>query len=132
VKKLTLPSDIKGKGALSAFAELIDPLCNLAEDEDTREMYMQKQRPEGRDTRTYIVSLLYKVLAKHQDDFCRVMAVCYGTTPEKYAESLSYVTALQDWAALTGDEVWKSFFLQAQAGAMRAGSAQANTPESQA
>lgn len=132
MKKLTLPSDIKGKGALSAFAELIDPLCNLAEDEDTREMYMQKQRPEGRDTRTYIVSLLYKVLAKHQDDFCRVMAVCYGTTPEKYAESLSYVTALQDWAALTGDEVWKSFFLQAQAGAMRAGSAQANTPESQA
>lgn len=132
MKKLTLPSDIKGKGALSAFAELIDPLCNLVEDEDTREMYMQKQRPEGRDTRTYIVSLLYKVLAKHQDDFCRVMAVCYGTTPEKYAESLSYVTALQDWAALTGDEVWKSFFLQAQAGAMRAGSAQANTPESQA
>lgn len=132
MKKLTLPSDIKGKGALSAFAELIDPLCNLVEDEDTREMYMQKQRPEGRNTRTYIVSLLYKVLAKHQDDFCRVMAVCYGTTPEKYAESLSYVTALQDWAALTGDEVWKSFFLQAQAGAMRAGSAQANTPESQA
>ena len=57
------------------------------------------------------------------------MAVCYGTTPEMYAAELTYVKALQDWAELTGDEVWKSFFTAAQVGAERAGSAPENTPE---
>lgn len=129
MKKLTLPSEIKGKGALSAFAALIDPLCNIVEDEDVREMYRQEKKPENRSTRSYITSIIYKVLAKHEDDFCRIMAVCYGTTPEKYSAELTYVSALQDWAALTGDEVWKAFFTAAQVGANRAGSAQENTPE---
>lgn len=106
---MTLPSEIKGKGALSAFAALIDPLCNLVEDEDTREMYRQEKKPDERSSRSYIVSLVYKILSRHEDDFCRIMAVCYGTTPEKYAAELTYVKALQDWAELTGDEVWKSF-----------------------
>lgn len=132
MRKITLPSEIKGKGALSAFAALIDPLCNIVEDEDTRELYRQEKKPENRDKRSYILSQLYKVLAKHEDDFCRVMAVCYGTTPEKYAAELTYVSTLQDWAALTGDDVWKSFFTQAQVGARRAGSAPENTPENKA
>ena len=129
---MTLPSEIKGKGALSAFAALIDPLCNLVEDEDTREMYRQEKKPEERSSRSYIVSLVYKILSRHEDDFCRIMAVCYGTTPEKYAAELTYVKALQDWAELTSDEVWKSFFTAAQVGANRAGSAQENTPENTA
>ena len=82
---MTLPSEIKGKGALSAFAALIDPLCNLVEDEDTREMYRQEKKPDERSSRSYIVSLVYKILSRHEDDFCRIMAVCYGTTPGEYA-----------------------------------------------
>lgn len=132
MKKMILPSEIKGKGALSAFAEMIDPLCNIAEDEDTREMYRQEKKPENRDTRSYIVSLLYRVLAKHEDDFCRIMAVCYGTTPEKYAANLTYEAALQDWAALAGDPVWRAFFTQAQGGVKHAGSAQETTSASKA
>ena len=129
---MTLPSEIKGKGALSAFAALIDPLCNIVEDEDVREMYRQEKKPENRSSRSYLTALIYKVLAKHEDDFCQIMAVCYATTPEKYSAELTYVSALQDWAALTGDEVWKAFFTAAQVGANRAGSAQENTPENKA
>lgn len=132
MKKITLPSEIKGKGALSAFAALIDPLCNIVEDEDVREMYRQEKKPENRSSRSYLTALIYKVLAKHEDDFCQIMAVCYATTPEKYAAELTYVSALQDWAALTGDEVWKAFFTAARVGANRAGSAQENTPENKA
>ncbi len=132
MKKITLPSEIKGKGALSAFAALIDPLCNLVEDEDTREMYKQEHKPEERSARSYIVSLVYKILAKHEDDFCRIMAVCYDTTPEKYAAELSYVQALQDWGSLVSDDIWKSFFSAAQVGATHAESAPENTPESKA
>lgn len=132
MKKITLPSAIKGKGALSAFASLIDPLCNLVDDEDVREMYRQEKKPENRTARAYLTALIYKVLAKHEEDFCQIMAICYGTTPEKYAAELTYVGALQDWAALTGDEVWKSFFMAAQVGANRAGSAPENTPENKA
>jgi hypothetical protein len=132
VKELTLPSKIKGKGTLSAFASIIDPLCNLIDDEDVQEIYKQEHRPEKQSSRSYITSLLYKVLSRHEDDFCRIMAVCYGTTPEKYGAELTYVKVLQDWTALTSDEVWKAFFTAAQVGANRAGSAQENTPESKA
>ena len=132
MKKMTLPSEIKGKGALGAFAALIDPLCNLVEDEDTREMYRQEKKPEDRSTRSYITALIYKVLAKHEEDFCQIMSICYGITPEKYSEELTYVSALQDWAALTGDEVWKAFFTAARAGENRAGSAPENSSENKA
>lgn len=84
---MTLPSEIKGKGALSAFAALIDPLCNLVEDEDTREMYRQEKKPEERSSRSYIVSLVYKILSRHEDDFCRIMPCATAQRPKSTQQS---------------------------------------------
>lgn len=124
MKKL---SEIKGKGAISAFATIIDPICNIAEDADTREMYKKEHCPEGRDAKSYMLQQLFKVLSKHEDDFAAIMAVCYGTTPEEYKATLSYEQALCDWADLVSDPVWKAFFIQARSAEIHSGSAPAST-----
>lgn len=130
MKKMTLPSEIKGKGALSAFAAIIDPLCNLVEGEETSKLYdlAKDQERSG----TSIQAQMIKILSKNEEDFCRIMAVCYGTTPEKYAEGLTLGSVLDDFSRLLCDRVWLDFFSAAQAGAKRAGSAPENTPESKA
>ena len=123
MKKL---SEIKGKGAISAFAAIIDPLCSIIEDADTREMYKKENCPEDRDKNSYMLQQLFKVLSKHEDDFAAIMAVCYDTTPEEYKATLSYAQALNDWADLISDPVWKAFFIQARSAEIRSGSAQEN------
>lgn len=125
-------SEIKGKGAISAFATIIDPICNIIEDADTREMYKQERRPESRDSRSYMLQQAFKVLSKHEDDFAAIMAVCYNTTPEKYKDGLTYTQAISDWAALITDDVYKVFFIQAQRAEISSGSAQENTAEPKA
>lgn len=119
-------SEIKGKGAISAFATIIDPICNIAEDAETRELYKKEHCPEGRDEKSYMLQQLFKILSKHEDDFTAIMAVCYETTPEEYKATLSYAQALSDWADLISDPVWKAFFIQARSAEIRSGSAQEN------
>lgn len=122
-------SEIKGEGALSAFAALIDPICNMAEDEETAEMYRRERKPAQRDERTYMLQQAYKILAKHEDDFCAIMAVCYNTTPEKYKAQLTPAQAIADMADLISDEVWQTFLLPVRRDAVSSASAPENTQE---
>lgn len=121
-------SEIKGEGAMSAFAALIDPICNMAEDEETAEMYRREHKPAQRDDRSYMLQQAYKVIAKHEDDFCVIMAFCYNTTPEKYRAQLTPVQALSDLSELITDEVWKTFLSPVQS-AQSSTSAPGNTQE---
>lgn len=106
-------SEIKGEGTLSAFAEIVDPLFNMAEDPETLEMYRQEFRPENVSRRSYTARQAYKILASHEDDFCKVMAICYGTTAAEYRRRLTYTQALADFSELITDDVWQNFFYQA-------------------
>lgn len=122
-------SEIQGKGTLRAFAALIDPLCNIIEDEETTEMYRQERRPTQRDKRAYMLQQAYKILSKHEDEFAEVMAVCYSTTPAKYKENLTPTQALTDFADLINDDVWKTFFFSAQGNGQASTSARESTEE---
>lgn len=126
VKNRTL-SDIKGESTLRAFAQIIDPLCNIAEDPETREMIVMERKPEQRDKTAYMLQQAYKVLATHEDDFCAVMAVCHDCTAEEYKAGLTYGQAIEDFSTLISDEVWRSFFGMAQRHGERSISAQENT-----
>lgn len=108
--------DIKGESALSAFAEIIDPLCNIVEAPETREMVLMERRPEGRAKKAYMLQQAYKVLAAHEDDFCRIMAVCKECTAEEYKTALTYTGAIEDFSALISDPIWQTFFDLAQSG----------------
>lgn len=120
-------SEIKGESTLSAFAKIIDPLCNIAEDAETREMIEMKKRPEQRSKTAYMLQQAYKVLAAHEEDFCAVMAVCHDCTVDEYKANLTYAQAIEDFSALISDEVWRSFFGMAQRHGERSISAPENT-----
>lgn len=125
-------TEIKGEGTLSAFAAIIDPLCAIAEDEETREMYMREHKPEQRGERSYLIQQAFKVLAKHQRDLAQVMSLCYDVTPEEYLAECTPGQALQDFAELIVSEVWKTFFTLPGRSGISSGSARENTagPES--
>lgn len=120
-------SEIKGEGAIGAFASLIEPLFNLIEDADTQEMYLQRNRPPQRAPRNYMMQQAYKVLAKHEADFTEIMAICYGCTPEEYTEQVTVTQSIEDLAELMSDPVWKIFFVREQSAETSSNSAQENT-----
>lgn len=122
-------SDIKGESTLSAFAKIIDPICDMVEDPDTQEMVLMEHRPPQRSKTAYMLQQAYKVLAAHEDDFCTIMSVCRECTPDEYKASLTYEQALEDFAALISDSVWRSFFALAQTNEKRSISAPENTEE---
>lgn len=122
-------SEIKGEGTLSVFAALIDPICNMTEDAETLEMYRREHKPEQRSDRSYMLQQAYKILAKHEDDFSAIMAVCYNTTPEKYKAQLTPTQAISDFAELIVDEVWQTFIVPARRDAESSASVPGNTEE---
>ena len=119
--------EIEGEGAIRAFASICDPLFNLMEDADMQELYMQRSRPEKRVSRHYMIQQASKVLAKHEDDFCSIMAICYDTTPEEYLAKLTVTQGITDLAELMSDPVWKGFFIPAQSQETSSGSVPENT-----
>ncbi len=120
-------SDIKGESTLSAFAKIIDPLCNMAEDPEMQEMVQMENKPPQRSKTAYMLQQAYKVLAAHENDFCLIMSLCRGCTPEEYKADLTYAQVLGDFSMLISDPVWKAFFGWAQVYAIQRISAQENT-----
>lgn len=127
--KKTKLSEIKGEGTLSAFAAIIDPIFNLANDEDMMEMFLRRKQPAGMNDTEYLTRQACRVMAKREADFCAVMAVQYGCTAEEYKAGLTFEAAFADLSDLIRDEVWKGFFMPGLRRVMPFGAPQGNTAD---
>lgn len=128
-------SDIKGERTLEVIADLIDPIANIAEDEQASAMFKRAKLPEGMTVRQFAVQRARKctpvLLKSHKDDIIRIFAVIEGVTPEEYANTLNVAKLMADVVELLNDEEFTSFFISAQkeTGGESSGSAQENTED---
>lgn len=123
-------SDVKGERTLEVIADLIEPICNIAEDENAAAMFRKEKLPEGMTARKFLLQRAKKsapaLLKDHKEDVISILATIEGTAPEEYAKSLNLVKLLKDTIELLTDETFAALFISAQSGDT-SGSAQANT-----
>lgn len=123
-------SDIKGDRTLEVIAEIIDPIANIAEDEEASAIFKREKLPEGMSANKFLLKRARKslpvLLKGHKSDIIAILSAIEGVSAEEYAGTLNLVKLTKDCIDLLTDEVFMQLFISAQSG-NNSGSAQENT-----
>lgn len=126
-------SDIQGERVFDVIADIIDPIANIAEDEQAASLFKREKLPEGMTAKQFLLARARKaapaLLKGHKGDLIAILSTIDGTSPEAYRGALSLVKLLRDVTDLLTDEAFTTLFISAQTGTddKPSGSARENT-----
>lgn len=113
-------SDIKGERTLEVIADIIDPIANIAEDEEAAALFKREKLPEGMTAKKFLLQKARKaapaLLKGHKGDIIAILSAIEGTSPEAYAGALNLVKLIKDTVDLLTDEAFGTLFISAQSG----------------
>ena len=122
-------SDIKGDRTLEVIAEIIDPIANIAEDEEASAMCKREKLPDGMTAKKFLMKRVRKslpvLLKGHKADIIAILSAIEGVSTEEYAGALNLVKLVKDCTDLLTDEAFMELFISAQS-ETNSGSAQEN------
>ena len=111
-------SDIKGDRTLDVIAEIIDPVANIAEDEEASAMFKRENLPEGMTAKKFLMNRVRNslpvLLKGHKADIIAILSSIEGVSAEEYAGALNLVKLVKDCTDLLTDEVFMELFISAQ------------------
>lgn len=123
-------SDIQGDRVFDVIADIIDPIANIAEDEQASAMFRREKLPEGMTVKQFATQRARKALPAllkgHKDDIISILAAIEGVSTDAYKGALNLVKLMRDTAELLSDDAFTALFLSAQS-ENSSGSAQENT-----
>lgn len=123
-------SDVKGDRAFDVIADIIDPICNIASDDNAVELFKRERLPEGEDVKQYLLKRAKKavpaLLRGHKDDLIAILSSVGGVDPAEYRRTLSMPSLIKDCMEMLTDEDLIVLFTSAQT-ETNSGSAQGNT-----
>lgn len=123
-------SDIQGERVFDVIADIIDPIANIAEDEQASAMFRREKLPEGMTAKEFMTQRARKALPAllkgHKGDIIAILAAIEGVSEDAYRGALNLVKLMRDAAELLTDDAFTALFLSAQSG-KSSGSAQENT-----
>lgn len=126
-------SNIRGERVFDVIADIIDPIANIAEDDDAAALFRREKLPEGMTPKKFLLNRARKaapaLLKGHKADLIAILSTLDGTNPEAYSVALNFVKLLRDTVDLLTDEAFATLFLSAQdqTGGEPSGSAPENT-----
>lgn len=122
-------SEIKGERALDVICELIEPIVNIATDDDAADFFHRVELPEGEDVYQFTYKRLKKsypaLLGKHKSDIIHIMATIEGMEDSEYLAALDMHKLLASLSELLTDPVFRGFFISAQSKNVNTSSASA-------
>ena len=123
-------SDIQGERVFDVIADIIDPIANIAEDEQASAMFRREKLPEGMTVKQFATQKARKALPAllkgHKDEIISILAAIDGVSTDAYTGALNLVKLMRDAAELLTDDAFTELFLSAQS-ENSSGSAQENT-----
>lgn len=123
-------SDIQGERVFDVIADIIDPVANIAQDDDAASFFKREKLPEGMTAKEFMTQRARKALPAllkgHKSDIIAILASIEGVSAESYKGALNLVKLMRDATELLTDEAFGALFLSAQSG-KSSGSAQENT-----
>ena len=111
-------SDIKSDKTLEVIAEIIDPIANIAEDEEASAMFKREKQPDGMTAKKFLLKRVRKslrvLLKGHKADIISILSAIEGVSAEEYAGALNLVKLVKDCTDLLTDEAFMELFISAQ------------------
>lgn len=123
-------SDIQGERVFDVIADIIDPIANIAEDEQASAMFRREKLPDGMTAKQFVTQRARKALPAllkgHKGDIIAILAAIEGVSADDYKGALNLVKLMRDATELLADDAFTALFISAQSG-KSSGSAQENT-----
>jgi len=111
-------SEINGDRTLEVIADIIDPIANIAEDDEAAALFKREKLPEGTTPKKFLLNRARKaapaLLKGHKADIIAILSTIEGTSPEDYSGALNMVKLLKDFVELLTDEAFTELFISAQ------------------
>lgn len=104
-------SEIKGERVFDVIADIIEPACNIAKDEDAADLFdRSRKRPDGMSAKDFalerVKASMPKLLRSHKDDLVVILAAMEGVSADEYRESLTMPKLIQGvYEILTDDDL---------------------------
>ena len=106
-------SDITGERVLDAIADLIDPVCNIAEDEDVIAFFKPQVLEAGQTPQQLFIERVRasvpKLIKVHREDLIAILATLKGVDKSEYAASMTIPSVIADVTRLLKDEELLAF-----------------------
>lgn len=106
-------SDVRGERVFDVIADLVDPIANIAEDEDASALFRRGKLPEGMTATQYLAERARKalpaLLRTHRDDVIAILSTIQGVSAEEYASGLNMAKLFADVIELMTDEEFLTF-----------------------
>lgn len=123
-------SDVKGERVFDVIADIIDPVCNIAADENAGELFKRVPLPEGETEKGFLLKRAKKtvpaLIKSHKNDLICILASVSGCSADEYKGVLNLPKLLKDCVDLLTDEALFTLFTSAQT-ETTSGTAQENT-----
>ena len=102
-------SEIRGERVFDVIADIIEPCCNIAQDEAASQLFdRSKERPEGMSARDFalcrVKESLPTLMRSHKDDVVAILSSIEGVDPDEYRESLTMPKLVQGVFEMLTDE----------------------------
>lgn len=105
-------SERKGEEVLDIIADLIDPVCAIAE--DAGELFEQHEVPDGMTSATFFLSRVRKalpgIIRKHKGELVTILSTVNGVSEEEYKANLTVPQLIKDAYDLLTDKDLIPFF----------------------
>lgn len=111
-------SDVKGDRVFDVIADIIEPISNIAEDENAAALFRREKLPNGMTPKGFVLQRVKKslpaLLKGHKDDMISILSTIEGVTAKEYAESLDLLKLAKDFIDLVTDQTFNALFISAQ------------------
>lgn len=126
-------SDVKGERVFDVLADIIDPIANIAEDEQAAALFKKAKLPESMAPGKFLLERARKavpaLLRGHKGDIIAILAAIEGVEPETYKGTLNMFRLFKDCTSLLSDEAFSELFISAQRTGGTSGAAQETITE---
>lgn len=111
-------SDVKGDRVFDVIADIIEPISNIAEDENAAKLFKRERLPEGMTPQSFFLqrlkSSLPAIMKKHKKDIVSILSTIEGVSAEAYSKDLDLVKLVHDVTELLTDEAFTKLFISGQ------------------
>lgn len=111
-------SEIKGEKVLDVAADLIEPLCNIAETEEVKKLFTREAVQDKKAAQEIVLKKLRSyapaMIRSCKKDIIAVLAILDDKTPAEYEAEMTAFTLMRDLTTFLNDPVLMSLFLSAQ------------------
>jgi len=102
-------SEIKGDRVFEVIADIIEPVCNIAQDKDAASLFdRSEKRPDGVSANDFALNKVKRAVPKlmrsHKDDLVAILSAVEGVDPEEYREGLTMPKLIQGVYEIMTDE----------------------------